>query len=173
VILVGPLTALYGVRRTALDRVDRTWHLPTVDVKNDAEGHAFLRGVLRARDDSGLIADAAADQLASLSGGVLRDLIALAQTAGEEAYVDGADRVEVRHVETASEIFGRKQLVAIDSQELAVLQRVRTRGTFVQTSEKDLALLATRRVLEYTNGQARFAVHPTIEPLLAQIPEVA
>jgi hypothetical protein len=86
---------------------------------------------------------------------------------------DGADAVREHHVETAAEVFGRKQLVAIDSQELAVLQRVRTKGTFVQTSEKDLALLATRRVLEYTNGHARFAVHPTIEPLLAQIPEVA
>ncbi len=173
VILIGPLTALYGVRRTALDRFDRTWHVPTVDVQNDAEGNAFLRKVLRARDANGLLTDAAAERLAALSGGVLRDLIALTQAAGEEAYVDGAEKVEVHHVELAAEIFGRKQLVAIDSQELAVLQRVRTKGTFVQTSEKDLALLATRRVLEYTNGQARFAVHPTIEPLLAQIPEVA
>jgi hypothetical protein len=172
VILVGPLTALYGIRRTSLDRFDRTWHLPTVDAENDAEGHAFLLQVLHARDANHLLTAAAAERLAALSGGVLRDLVALAQAAGEEAYVDGAERVEVEHVETAAEVFGRKQLVAIDSQELAVLQRVRTKGTFVQTSEKDLALLATRRVLEYANGKARFAVHPTIEPLLAQIPEV-
>ncbi len=172
VILIGPLTALYGVRRTALERFDRTWHLPTVDVQNDTEGHAFLRTVLHARDANGLLTDTAAERLATLSGGVLRDLIALAQAAGEEAYVEGAEHVEVAHVETAADIFGRKQLVALDSQEIAVLQRVRTKGTFVQTSEKDLAQLATRRVLEYTNGQARFAVHPTIEPLLAQIPEV-
>jgi hypothetical protein len=52
-----------------------------------------------------------------------------------------------------------------------VLHQVRAKGTFVQTSEKDLALLATRRVLEYANGKPRFAVHPTIEPLLAQIAE--
>ena len=129
VILIGPLTALYGVRRTALERFDRTWHLPTVDVQNDAEGHAFLRKVLRARDVNGLLTDTAADRLAALSGGVLRDPIALAQAAGEEAYVDGADHVEVPHVETAADIFGRKQLVALDSQELAVLQRVRTKGT--------------------------------------------
>lgn len=169
VILIGPLTALYGIRRTALDRFDRTWHLPTVDVQDDAEGHAFLLRVLRARDAFGLITDAAAERLASLSGGVLRDLIALTQAAGEEAYVDGAEHVELQHVEVAAELFGRKHLVAIDSQELEVLQRVRAKGTFVQTSEKDLALLATRRVLEYTNGHARFAVHPTIAPLLAQL----
>jgi hypothetical protein len=172
VVLIGPLTALYGIRRTVLDRFDRTWHLPTVDVQNDAEGHTFLLQVLLARDAKRLLTPEA-QYLAVLSGGVLRDLIALTQAAGEEAYVDGADVVVQHHVEAAAEVFGRKQLVGIDSQELAVLQRVRTKGTFVQTSEKDLALLATRRVLEYTNGQARFAVHPTIEPLLAQIPEVA
>jgi Cdc6-like AAA superfamily ATPase len=171
VILIGPLTALYGIRRTALDRFDRTWHLPTVDVQNDAEGHAFLVRVLRTRDTERLLTDAAVERLSVLSGGGLRDLIALTQAAGEEAYVDGAERVELQHVETAAELFGRKHLFAIDSQQLAVLQRVRAKGTFVQTSEKDLALLATRRVLEYANGQARFAVHPTIEPLLAQIPE--
>ncbi len=173
VILIGPLTALYGVSRTTLDRFDRTWHLPSVDVNNDEEGHRFLTDVLRARDAKHLLTPTAVNRLAVLSGGVLRDLIALTQAAGEEAYVDGADHVEIEHVETAAEIFGRKQLFAIDSHDLAVLQRVRTKGTFVQTSEKDLALLATRRVLEYTNGQARFAVHPTIEGLLAQIPEVA
>ena len=148
IILIGPLTALYGIRRTALDRFDRTWHLPTVDVQNDAAGQSFLLRVLRARDVEGLLTDAAAAQLCTFSGGVLRDLIALTQAAGEEAYVDGADRVEAHHVEIAAEIFGRKHLFAIDSQQLAVLQRVRTKGTFVQTSEKDLSLLATRRVLE-------------------------
>lgn len=106
------------------------------------------------------------------SGGVLRDLMALTQTAGEEAYVHGAEQVCLEHVDVAADLFGRKLMVGLDSQQLAVLQRVRTQGTFVQTSEKDLALLATRRVLEYSNGKPRFAVHPTIEPLLAQIPEV-
>ncbi len=173
VILIGPLTALYGIRRTALDRFDRTWHLPTVDVQNDAAGHDFLLRVLRARDVEGLLTDAATAQLCTFSGGVLRDLVALTQAAGEEAYVDGAERVGEHHVELAADIFGRKHLFAIDSQQLAVLQRVRRKGTFVQTSEKDLSLLATRRVLEYTNGQARFAVHPTLDRLLAQIPEVS
>lgn len=169
VILVGPLTALYGIDRVVLDRFDRVWHLPSVDVQVDAEGRDFLRHVLRARDTKNLISEAAAERLIKLSGGVLRDLMTLTQVSGEEAYVDGADQVETRHVDVAADAFGRKHLVAIDSEQLAVLQGVRAKGTFVQTSEKHLALLATRRVLEYTNGQPHFAVHPTIEPLLAQI----
>jgi hypothetical protein len=169
VILVGPLTALYGIDRVVLDQFDRVWHLPSVDVQDDTEGRDFLRHVLRARDTKNLISEAAAESLIRLSGGVLRDLMTLTQVSGEEAYVDGADQVETRHVDVAADAFGRKHLVAIDSEQLAVLQGVRAKGTFVQTSEKHLALLATRRVLEYTNGQPHFAVHPTIEPLLAQI----
>jgi hypothetical protein len=54
--------------------------------------------------------------------------------------------------------------------EIEVLQRVRRHGTFVQTSEEDLALLMTRRVLEYRDsGSPRYAVHPTIEPLLRDL----
>jgi Cdc6-like AAA superfamily ATPase len=169
VIMVGPLASLYGIERVILDRVDRVWHLPAVDIESDAEGRDFLRDVLRARDVEGLLTDKAAARLAALSGGVLRDLMALTQAAGEEAYVDGAERVEERHVDIAADLFGRKHLMAIDSEQLALLQQVRTKGTFVQTSEKHLALLSTRRVLEYMNGKPRFAVHPTIEPLLAQI----
>ncbi len=169
IILVGPLTALYGIRRTSMDRFDKNWHLSSVDVQDDAEGRTFLQRVLDARDKMHLLTPEAKEKLAVYSGGVMRDLIALTQAAGEEAYVDDADQVDMKHVEIAADQFGRKHLFAIDSEQLAVLQRVRKNGTFVQTSEKDLALLATRRVLEYTNGKPPFAVHPTIEPLLAQI----
>lgn len=173
VILIGPLTAIYGLGGTIADRFDRFHHLPAVDVQNDAEGRDFLLHVLRARDQSGLLSEEAARDLASFSGGVLRDLIALAQLAGEEAYVDGADRVERRHVEAAADIFGRKQMAALDSTQVQSLQSVRKNGTFVQMSERDLALLSTRRVLEYPHGNPRFAVHPTMESLLAQVAAAA
>jgi hypothetical protein len=169
IVLVGPLTALYGIRRTTMDRFDKNWHLSSVDVQNDVEGRDFLRRVLETRDQMHLLTKDATLMLASYSGGVMRDLIALTQAAGEEAYVDDAECVESRHVEIAADQFGRKHLFAIDSEQLAALQRVRLNGTFIQTSEKDLALLATRRVLEYANGKPRFAIHPTIEPLLAKI----
>jgi hypothetical protein len=171
VIMVGPLRAIYGIDRPIVDRFDRFHHLPTVDVQEDAEGRAFLLRVLKSRALEGLLPEACAIRLAELSGGVLRDLIALTQLAGEEAYVDGAEHVELSYVEKAADHFGRQQMIALDSKELEVLQRVREKGTFVQTSEKDLALLATRRVLEYKNGRARFGVHPTIEPLLASLSE--
>jgi hypothetical protein len=94
----------------------------------------------------------------------------LAQLACVEAYLNGADRVSSPEVATAVNTFGRKHLQGLRPAELEVLQRVRTTGSFVQTSEDDLALLMTRRVLEYRNqGNPRYAVHPTIEKLLQEL----
>ena len=127
--------------------------------------------ILRARADVAILPDDTCLQLAECSGGVLRDLITLAQAAGEEAYLAGADVITPEHVEIAADAFGRKHLLGLGPDELEVLQRVRTKGIFVQTSDKDLALLVTRRVLEYQNGRPRYAVHPTIRPLLEQLAE--
>ena len=60
-------------------------------------------------------------------------------------------------------------MLGLDTEEIRVLQRVASSGAFVPTSDKDLALLVTRRVLEYGAGRTRFAVHPTIVPLLQQL----
>ena len=167
VVLVGPLRLLYGADSAILNRFDYYYHQPAID---DA-GAEFLVAVLRARADADILPDAPCQRLATYSGGVLRDLITLAQAAGEEAYLTGADEITVDHVEAAADAFGRKHLLGLGPDELEVLQRVRTKGIFVQTSDKDLALLVIRHDLEYQNGRPRDAVHPTIRPLLEQLAE--
>lgn len=125
--------------------------------------------VLRRRAEEGLLSDPGVRRTVDLSGGVLRDLISLARAAGEEAYTAGVDQVRVRHVENAGDTFGRTLMLGLDKEELSVLQRVRSAGQFIPTTDKDLALLITRRVLEYANGRSRYVVHPTIRPLLKQL----
>ena len=171
VVLVGPQRLMYGPDRAVADKFDYFYHQPVVDVSQDGAGLEFFVRVLRARSDADILSEASCLRLAEQSGGVLRDLITLAQAAGEEAYLTGADQIRQSHVDAAADAFGRKHLLGLGPDELEVLQRVRTKGIFVQTSDKDLALLVTRRVLEYQNGRARYAVHPTIEPLLAQLAE--
>jgi hypothetical protein len=101
---------------------------------------------------------------------VLRDLIALAQLACLETYLDGSELVGLYQAVSAIDSFGRKHMQGLRSKEIEVLQRVRTAGAFVQTSEDDLALLMTRRVLEYRiNARPHYAVHPTIAPFLAEM----
>ena len=125
--------------------------------------------VLRRRAEKSILPDKPLRRIVELSGGVLRDLISLARAAGEEAYTAGADVIEVSHVESSADAFGRTLMLGLDADEIEVLQRVRTQGTFVPTSDKDIALLLTRRVLEYGNGRMGYAVHPTIAPLLEQL----
>lgn len=169
VVLVGPLRGLYGLDRTVTQRFDSFHYQPWVDVKQSPEGATFLGRVLLRRvpdvfDPPGI------DALVHASGGVLRDLLALAQSAVVEAYMDGADRIGSHEIDDAVDAFGRKHLQGLRPTEIEVLQRVRTRGTFVHTSEDDLALLMTRRVLEYRNqGGLRYAVHPTIDGLLQEL----
>ena len=171
IVLVGPLRSMYGTHRSITDHFQHFYPQLALDTQEDPRGSAFMIEVLRKRAGEDMLTPEACARLALLSGGVPRDLISLARAAGEEAYLRDADVVTDQHVETAADAFGRDLLYGLGPEELAVLQRVRKRGVFVQTSDQDLALLVTRRVLEYRNGRARFAVHPTIEPLLAQLDE--
>lgn len=169
VVLVGPLRLLFGTDRPITDRFDRTYHVPAVDIDTKS-GLQFLMEVLRLRSEAGLMSKGGLAQLAHFSGGVLRDLIGLTQAACEEAYVSGGDLVDEPHVQIAADAFGRSLMLGLGADEIEALQRVRREGAFIQTSDKDVALLVTRRVLEYGEGSTRrYAVHPTIDPLLDQL----
>ena len=169
VVLVGPLRSMFGANRPIVDHFQHFYPQPAVDVHEDAAGREFMIEILRKRAPSELLTEEACVSLAVLSGGVLRDLLSLARAAGEEAYMNGADQVELTHLATAADAFGRKLIFGLRPEEIDVLQRVRRTGTFVQTSDQDLALLVTRRVLEYQTNVRRFAVHPTLVPLLEQM----
>lgn len=169
IVLVGPLRSMFGASRSIVDQFQHFYPQPAVDVDDDIAGRGFMVEVLRKRAPAELLTEEACVSLAGLSGGVLRDLIALARAAGEEAYMSGADKVEPEHIATAADAFGRKLIFGVSPEEIDVLQRVMKTGAFVQTSDQDLALLVTRRVLEYQASARRFAVHPTLVPLLKQL----
>lgn len=170
VVLVGPLKSMYGIDRTVTQRFDEFHYQPWIDPTSDPESGAFLKGILRKRLPEDAMDEAGLDALARQSGGVLRDLVALAQLACVEAYMGDSESIGAYQAGSAIDAFGRKHMQGLRAEEIEVLQRVRTKGTFVQTSEDDLALLMTRRVLEYrTNGRPRYVVHPTIEPFLREM----
>lgn len=168
-VLIGPLPVLYGTYRTLADRFDYYYHQPSVDVSEDVEGYAFLQQVLRRRASDTVLPDVALLLVVQASGGVLRDLISLARAAGEEAYGAGSDIVQPQHVEAAIDAFGRSLMLGLGGAELKTLQRVKATGVFVPTTDRDITLLATRRILEYRGAKLRYAVHPTIFGLLDQV----
>ena len=170
-VLVGPLKALYGIDREFLEHFDSTQYQPWIDTTQARAGINFLSMALRLRLSHGDADEAALEILVRNSGGVLRDLMSLAQSACLEAYMHGSDIIAESHAVAAVDNFGRKHMQGLRSSELEVLQRVRISGSFVQTSQDDLALLMSRRVLEYAglNEERRYVVHPTILPFLKQL----
>lgn len=167
VVVVGPLTLLYGSNRPLTEVVDRTHRQPILQ-PGDGSTDALLTEVLTRRVGD-LFDEAAIEAVCARSGGVLRDLISLARSALEEAYVAGRDQVTPADVELAASTFGRDLMMGLTETDLEVLERVRRDGTFIPTSDESFALLLSRRVLEYGAGPHTYAVHPTIEPLLAQL----
>jgi hypothetical protein len=168
VVLIGPIRSLEGFGRADVERFDRLHLQGPVDVEQDAEGRRFLFDVLRARVDAQMLPDEAADLLITASGGVLRDLISLAKAAGDEAYLSGVDAIGLPHIRAAVDAFGRSLMIGLQPAEINALKHLRGDGGFVWTTSNELALLATRRILEYPKRTLRYSVHPTIAPLLDQ-----
>jgi energy-coupling factor transporter ATP-binding protein EcfA2 len=168
VVLIGPIRSLEGFGRLEVDRFDKLHVQGPIDVAQDDAGRDFMFQVLRARVDEAMLADREALAIVAASGGVLRDLISLAKAAGEEAYLHGSDAIAMAHVEAAIDTFGRSMMVGLHKAEVDTLKHLRDGGGFVWTTDDDLSLLATRRVLEYPRRREQFSVHPTIAPLLDQ-----
>lgn len=173
-VLVGPLRALYGLEREVAERFDFLYRQPAIDAEQDDAGRAFLFEILRRRAPENILPDASCERIVHFSGGVLRDLLRLAHQAGDEAYMHGADHIEPVHVALAADAFGRTLMLGLTRDDIDKLHDIRKSGRFVQTSEQDLALLITRRILDYqdASGEVRYAIHPTLEPLLASMEDV-
>lgn len=152
-------------------------HLHGAAALSDNDGIEFLQLVLQARAaESGLLPNSVCTELASWSGGLIRDLLAMARAAAEEAYRLGTDAVAIEHVRTAVDRFGRNLLIGIDqaaNSRLGELTRSRkpTRTspflTFSVATEVDITLLLRRLIIEVATTPVQYIFHPTIEPLLS------
>ena len=171
VVLIGPIRSLSGFERLDVEHFDYLHLQSPVDVEHDERGRSFLFDVLRRRGTPEILPDETARRLVNLSGGVLRDLIYLAKAAGDEAYRQGAECIGGEHADAAAEGYGRALLVGLKQEEIETLKHLRATGGFVRTSQEDLELIATRRILEYRSRSSPFAfsVHPVIAPLLDQL----
>jgi hypothetical protein len=163
VVLVGPMRLRYGPQTAIAELFGGNIHsLPEIEPVD--AGLAFLTQALRQRVPADVMSDDVAQQLARASGGVMRDLIALAKGAAQEAYVDGSGAVLAAHVATAIDQHGRVSAVGLDSEQVGALRLIREKRTMVIRDERDIVLLERRRVLDYGGG--RFVVHPALAPLL-------
>jgi len=169
-VLVGPLTAIYGNYRDTIDKsLDYFCYQPFFDVENDPEAYNFFENIIQNRSSEDFIEEAAIKALIRFSGGVLRDFITLTQASIEETYLSGEDKVQGKQVLKAVDSTGRNQLLGISDNELKIIKQVLQTGTFIPRTDEDLRLLVRRVILEYRYPKLRYAVHPAIKPLIQQI----
>jgi hypothetical protein len=168
VVVVGPVRFIAGHDRSLVDLFDHV-HFQLATDPGEPAGEAFLCEVLHRRtQSSGILPDECITRLAHLSGGVLRDLVSLAKRSAEEAYANGHPSITISDTERAGQVFGRSLAIGLDDEQVKILRMTDKKRAFVVRGERELSLLETRRVLLYPGN--RWVVHPTLKPLLVDIP---
>lgn len=174
-VMIGPQNLRFSPQRF-IEQSFETVHLHGAVAMDTDNGKGFLTSVLRARADESILPQASADAIIHWSGGVLRDLVALARAAGAEAYADGADMIQDAHVSTAADRFGRDLLLGCTKEMVDRLKELVPRKpgrgfpliqpTITIATEVDQRLLMERLLIEVPGTPVRYVLHPTIVPLL-------
>jgi hypothetical protein len=166
VVIVGsiPITYTKGIENFS----NYLYYFPYLNVAEDIEAQKFFMNILNVRDSDNSMTSEAKEFLIIQSGGVLRDLMSLSQSAIEEAYVDGCDNIMLEHAEQAVASLARSKFMGLTDENLKTLQQVISQKTFTPRTPEDLELLLSGHILEYRYSRKHFAVHPVLVPLIQE-----
>lgn len=175
-VVVGP-PELRGETYHQFTERFATFHFHGATDFTNSSGIGFLESVLQKRTDESVLGDKGRWCIAQWSGGIMRDLIALARNAGETAYSLGADKISLEHIDIAADRFGRalllglskeatQRLTGIYNTQMRFARAPRTFIEFTASNDVDIDLLIRRLIIEFPELPPRFALHPTIRPLL-------
>lgn len=176
-VVVGP-PELRGETYHQFTERFATFHFHGATDFTTAAGVGFLGSVLQKRTDESILGDMDRRRIAQWSGGIMRDLIALARNSGETAYSLGEDRISSEHIDIAANRFGRALLLGLSkeaTQRLTGIYNTQVRFAtpsqssfiiFTASNDVDIDLLVRRLVIEFPDLPPRFTLHPTIRPLL-------
>ena len=168
-ILVGSIVTPYTERVSIAEIAGKFDFLPYLDVLENAEVLHFFTEIFKARDPQSFIAPDARELLIFHSGGVLRDLMSLSQTAIEEAYMDGSDLITEGHANQAISAIERSKIIGLTDSSIEILSKVMTENSFSPRTSEDFELLLTGHILEYRYPRRRFVVHPILAPILEKM----
>ncbi len=165
--IVGAVSLLYGSFINSIDSIfNYIEYRSAFDVDRDEEAHTFFERVLLARSSRDFFDKDALEYLISLSGGILRDLINLAQESIQEAYLADAEIVDREHVGKAVRSMGRAKMLGLDGEQYSTLVNFNNNILTVPTSPEEIYLLSGGRILEYRFPERRFDLHPVLKQLL-------
>lgn len=153
----APLSLIYDRGRDVLDHFSQHFHI--TPIAPDAAGAAVLTSILSKRRAQDLLSESLIEQICLNSGGVLRDLISLVETAAQNAYLDDQDHILKQHVDSAILQLGDSYMLGLSERQRRHLRISFQSTTFLPSRSEDLKLLLSRRVLERA---ATFEVHPAL-----------
>ncbi len=164
-IVAAPLLLWYDKTRFLQDYFDLVKHIPAAAADPNESG--FLRDILKRRGAMQLMSATSMNEICQFSGGVLRDLLALAQSAAQYAYRDAKDRIARRHVLAAIRQLGNRYLAGLGVPQRRLIQRLQREKRFSTVDSTSRELLVNRQVLEYSKvGRDYFRVHPALAEVL-------
>jgi hypothetical protein len=167
-VVVGSVRIMYEefIRSTLEQSVDYFEYKSCWDVENDLSAYPFFESIIKQRATEGFIEQNAIDAIIRYSGGILRDLINLTQASIEEAYLIGDENLKLIHVEKAAETFGRGKLLGLTKSDIDTLQEFANGRLLFPSSDAEIKLLITGRIIEYKSPVRRCIVHPVLLQML-------
>ena len=166
-IVAAPLLLWYDNSRFLQDYFDIVRHIPAAAI--DPKESGFLKAILKRRGADKLMSAAAMSDICRFSGGVLRDLLELAQSAAQYAYRDAEDRIGKQHVRAAIRQLGNRYLAGVGTTRTRLIRRLLRDKQFSPNNADSKDLLVSRQVLEYSSGgRDYFLVHPALVEVLPE-----
>ena len=157
VIMTGPLSLMYGAGRQIKDYFDHVEYLSPATA--DASDMGLPMRILDTRGARSLMDTNEMRELSLASGGVLRDLISLARSAGFSAFLDNEDRIGSSHVKEAIAELGRTYHLTLGTKQVKVLREILAGTGFDPSRPGNMELLINRQVLE---RESTYEVHPAL-----------
>jgi len=168
VVVVGPARFGLASDRTVAKLFD-VIHIVQTANPESPEGLAFLSQVLRNRASIDVLPGDAVHGIAANSGGILRDLLSLANHAAIDAYDRGKDAIDSADVRSATYTLGESKAVGLDAASLAILRSILSGVPFKLND--NLGMVERGQVVQTSVG--KWKVHPALRSFLEEVAEAA
>ncbi len=184
IIYTVPIALLYAAEFRSVARSFSGWFvLPNIKVWNRdgtpcEDGQRLMKEMVARRIDPGLIDSEALEFLIGMSGGVMREMTTLMQLACNEARVAGKAKIDLPVAEIAvatirneyqrslrAEHYPQLRMVQQDKQ-VREIHRAHRRPDEEESELALLELLHNLSILEYSNKDSWWDVHPIVKSLL-------
>jgi hypothetical protein len=165
-----PLLFSNKIRQIVLQYFDGRIDLGNINIYNrngelDPKGCELMKQVALKRMDESLISKDALNLAVKYSAGVMTEFIRIIRSAGNIADTDGRGKIDVSDVEQAIADTKNDYIRILNPQDIEILKEVmRTKGKVGGEIFQDL--LFSLAILEYSNGEAWYDIHPAIKRII-------